>query len=121
MNLIEGAGISRSLFIKAAIMPKTKKSNVGLVRLDKSISKFMVELTDLRIRGFTDCGGKIQLTLGNFGYLNLLIVCTIKPQLISIIWKVFPNQLSILISLFIISTNEIAVILLPNENVSSPE
>ena len=41
MNLLEECGISRSLFTLAAMIPNTKKSNVGLVMLDTRIWKSM--------------------------------------------------------------------------------
>jgi hypothetical protein len=41
INLEELAGISKSLFTTAAITPNKKNSNVGLVKLLISISKFM--------------------------------------------------------------------------------
>ena len=42
MNFIEGAGISKSLFIIAATIPSRKKSRVGLVRFEASIAKLLL-------------------------------------------------------------------------------
>jgi hypothetical protein len=36
MNLMDGAGISKSLFIRNATMPKTKNNKVGLVIFDNN-------------------------------------------------------------------------------------
>jgi hypothetical protein len=42
MNFIEGAGISKSLFISAATIPSRKNSRVGLVKFEASIAKLLL-------------------------------------------------------------------------------
>jgi hypothetical protein len=42
MNLEEFGGISRSLFKKTAIRPKTKNNNAGLVKFSSSKSIFIL-------------------------------------------------------------------------------